>query len=194
MSAPQNGPMQVAAVILAAGASTRFGSPKQLARFGAGTMLEAVVAMAREAGLRPIILVLPPTIAAPRDAVPVVNARPEDGLSRSLRLGIEAVPAEVNAALVLLGDQPTVSLETIRLILAAPRGDRPIVAAVSAIGETAPPVLLMREAFGLAADATGDEGLRSILRERRDAVTTVAVGEHAPDVDTPADLAALRRR
>ena len=186
--------MQVAAVILAAGESKRFGSPKQLARFGAGTMLEAVVARAREAGLTPIILVLPPTIAAPPDAIPVVNGRPEDGLSRSLRLGIDAVPAEVNAALVLLGDQPTVSMETIRLILAAPRGGRQIVAAVSAIGGTAPPVLLMREAFGIVAEATGDEGLRSILRERREAVTTVEVGEHAPDVDTPADLAALRRR
>ena len=185
--------MQVAAVILAAGASVRFGSPKQLAPFGAGTMLDAVVAQARRAGLSPIILVLPPGVAAPPEVVPVVNPRPEDGMSRSLRLGVEAVPAEVGAALIMLGDQPTLSTRTIRLVLDAAAGDRPIVAP-SAAGGTAPPVLLMREAFGIVAEATGDEGLRSILRERREAVTTVEVGEHAPDIDTPADLDALRRR
>lgn len=186
--------MQVAAVILAAGASARFGSPKQLAPFGAGTMLEAVVARAHEAGLDPVIVVLPPGVASPPDAVPVVNANAAEGLSRSLRLGIAAVPAETDAALIMLGDQPTVSADVIRLVLAAGRGDRPIVAAVDRAGETAPPVLLMRESFGIVAEATGDEGLRSILRDRRDAITTVEVGEHVPDVDTPTDLDALRRR
>lgn len=190
----QNGPVQVAAVVLAAGESKRFGAPKQLARFGVGTMLEAVVARAREAGLDPVIVVLPPGVASPPDTVPIVNARAAEGLSRSLRLGIEAVPAEADAAVILLGDQPTVPAHVIALIVDAARADRPLVAAVNTTGELAPPVLLMRDAFGLVADATGDEGLRSILRERREALTTVEVGEHPPDVDTPADLAQLRRR
>ena len=57
--------MKTAAVILAAGASTRFGSPKQLARIGGRTLVEQVVATARAAGLDPIVAVLPPGIDAP---------------------------------------------------------------------------------------------------------------------------------
>src|SRR5688500_6365417 len=112
--------MQVAAVILAAGASTRFGSPKQDAPVGSGTMLAAVADLARAAGLSPVIVVVPPSRAVRPDVVPVINADPAAGLSRSLRLGLAAVPAELGAAVVLLGDQPTLQVSTIRSLLSAP--------------------------------------------------------------------------
>jgi len=182
--------MQVAAVILAAGASARFGSPKQLARIGDGTMLEAVAAIARTAGLGPIVAVVPPGIAVPADVVPVVNGRPEDGMSRSLRLGLSAVPAEASAAMILLGDQPTVSPATLVQLLDA-RGERPIVAA-RAGGLLAPPLLLERRSFAMAEAATGDHGLRDLIRGSRHLVTPIEVGEHAPDVDTPEDLERVR--
>jgi CTP:molybdopterin cytidylyltransferase MocA len=182
--------MQVAAVVLAAGASSRFGSPKQLARIGDKTMLEAVAATAHEAGLDPVIAVVPPALAVPPDVVPEINDRPADGMSRSLRLGLAAVPAEVNAAVVLLGDQPTLSAATIRLLLEAAGPARQVVAA-TADGRIGPPVLVRREAFALAQDVIGDEGLRTILARNADLVTTVDIGEHVPDVDTPADLARL---
>lgn len=181
--------MQVAAVILAAGASTRFGSPKQDAPVAGGTMLEAVAHLARAAGLSPVIAVVPPGRAVPPDLVPVINADPAAGLSRSLRLGLSAVPAELSAAVVLLGDQPTLPLGTIRSLLAAPT-DLPIVAAL-AEGRTAPPVLLRRDAFALAAEARGDEGLRSVLEAHPELVHRVEVGTHPPDVDTPTDLARI---
>lgn len=183
--------MQVAAVILAAGASTRFGSQKQLARLASGrTMLEEVVEIARAAGLDPIIAVVPPGLAVPPDVVPERNSAPEAGISHSLRLGLGAVPAEVAAAVILLGDQPTVRPEVIGTILAAARGDRPVVAA-HASGRSGPPVLIMRPGFDLADQARGDEGLRSIVAASPELVTSVEVGQHAPDVDTPGDLAAL---
>jgi CTP:molybdopterin cytidylyltransferase MocA len=183
--------MQVAAVILAAGASRRFGSPKQRARLGSGsTMLEAVVDLARGAGLDPIIAVVPPGFALPADVVPEINSEPAAGLSRSLRRGLAAVPPAVHAAIVLLGDQPTLSAAAIRAILAAARSDRPVVAA-QAGGLIGPPVLLARSAFVLADETTGDEGLRGVLGRHVEMVTTVEVGEHAPDVDTPADLARI---
>lgn len=186
----QNGPMQTAAVILAAGASTRFGSPKQRARIGERTMLELVTEVALGAGLEPVIVVVPPGLPVPPTVVPEINDAAAEGLSRSLRLGLAAVPVEVGSAVVLLGDQPTLAPATIRTLLAAARADRPVVAA-QADGRIGPPVLLRREAFALAEEASGDEGLRSILARHPELVTSVEVTEHAPDVDTPADLSRI---
>lgn len=186
----QNEPMQVAAVILAAGASTRFGSPKQMVRIGGRTMLQLVAETAREAGLAPVIAVVPPAMAVSPEIVPVINDAPGDGLSRSLRLGLAAVPAEADAAIVLLGDQPTLTAASVRAVLAAARGDRPVVAA-QAGGRLAPPILLVRDAFRLADRAVGDEGLRTILAENPELVTAVEISEHVPDVDGPEDLASL---
>lgn len=186
----QNGPMQTAAVILAAGASTRFGSMKQLAPFRAGTMLGAVITLARDAGLGPIIAVLPPGVAPPSDVIAVVNDRPSAGISRSLQLGIRAVPEGVAAAVILLGDQPTTSVDAIRAVMGAERDGRPV-AAARADGRTGPPVLLLREAFGLAEEATGDLGLAPLLRTHRERVAPVDIGRHAPDVDTRGDMERL---
>ncbi|MDQ3690420.1 MAG: nucleotidyltransferase family protein, partial [Chloroflexota bacterium] len=182
--------MKTAAVILAAGASTRFGSPKQLAPIGNTTMLEAVVAVARNAGLDLVIAVTPPGLVVSPGVVPVINDAPEDGLSRSLRIGLAAVPADVDAALILLGDQPTVAFSTVRAVLANAGTGPPMVAA-RADGRLGPPVLLRREAFPTADAVAGDEGLRTILIEHADLVAAVDIEHHAPDVDTPADLAAL---
>jgi molybdenum cofactor cytidylyltransferase len=136
---------------------------------------------------------VPPRLSLPAapgvELVRVPNPKPKLGMSHSLRLGLAAVPAAADAAVILLGDQPTVPLATITAVLGA-RGSRPLVAA-SAGGRLAPPVLVERSHFHLADATAGDVGLRQILAARRDEVTTVEVGAHVADVDTPADLAAL---
>jgi CTP:molybdopterin cytidylyltransferase MocA len=181
---------RVAGVILAAGASTRFGSPKQLARVGDRTMLERVADVARASGLAPIVAVVPSGIRVPQGTLAIVNDRPEEGLSRSLRLGIAALPADADAAVILLGDQPTVTAATIAALLSKAHGERPVVATRSG-GHVGPPVLLRREAFGLVEEASGDEGLGPVLARNADLVTHLDVAAHAPDVDTPADLEAI---
>ncbi len=181
--------MRIAAVILAAGSSTRFGSPKQVARFGNTTMLDAVVIIARSADLDPIIVVGRPDAVLPDEVTLIPNDAPELGLSRSLRLGLQAVPASVDAALILLADQPTLPLATVVAVLRA-RGPRPIVAA-SAHGLLAPPVLVERSHFHFADELRGDIGLRGVLSKQAELVTAVEVEAHAPDVDTPADLERL---
>ena len=184
--------MKTAAVILAAGASTRFGSPKQLARLDGRTMVETVIDVAAAAGLVPLIAVVPSELTLPESVVRAVNDEPAAGMSRSLRLGLAAIPADVDAAMILLGDQPGIRVEVLRSLLRkATRTDRPVVAAC-AEGRMGPPVLLRRPAFGLAVEVTGDAGLRRILETHPEMVCAVEVGEHAPDVDTPADLAALQ--
>jgi CTP:molybdopterin cytidylyltransferase MocA len=184
--------MQPAAVILAAGVSKRFGRPKQLAPFDGGTLLGAVVAVARRARLEPVIAVVPREVPVSPGVIRVDNHEPDAGLSRSLQLGLAAVPAHVDAAVILLGDQPTVAPGLLRRLVAS-RGPRPIVAATSD-GLAAPPILLERSAFGLAEGATGDRGLRNLLRAQPQLVRGVEVVRHAPDVDEPADLAALAER
>jgi molybdenum cofactor cytidylyltransferase len=193
MTEPPPGPIPatsgVAAVILAAGASTRFGSSKQLARVGEGTMLQAVVAIAGEAGLHPILAVVPSGLDLPPDVVPVRNDEPARGMSRSLQLGIGALPPEVTAVIVLLGDQPTMPVASVRAVVAA-RGTHPIVAA-SADGLALPPVLIERSAFGIVQALTGDIGLREIVRGNPAFVQTVSLETIPPDVDAPTDLELL---
>lgn len=185
---PMSGEQRIAAVILAAGASSRFGSPKQLARFDGRPMLGVVVETARRAGLDPLIVVAPSDLPLPDHAVGVPNDEPGAGLSRSLRMGLESVPPG-RPAIILLGDQPTVRAAHLGRLIAA-RGTHAVVA-TEAGGVLAPPVLLEPDAFDLADAITGDTGLRDILRGRRVEVASVEIVRHPPDVDVPADLDAL---
>jgi molybdenum cofactor cytidylyltransferase len=184
-------PMRIAALILAAGESSRFGSRKQEARIGGTTLLGAVIELAREAELHPVFAVVPPGLAVPADVVPVINDAPSDGISRSLTLGIAALPGDIEAAVILLGDQPTLPPASIRAVIDA-SGQRAVVA-VRGGSIVAPPVLLKREAFGLVDEARGDLGLAPVLAAHPDLVAFVEVGEHAPDIDTPEDLEAVAR-
>ena len=181
----------VGAIVLAAGASRRYGSPKQLVVLDGRTLLEHAIASAVAADLTPIVAVVPVWLSRPASLDDprvhwIRNAFPERGLSTSLRLGIETIAEHVSAVVILLGDQPRVPTMTIDAVLAA-RGQRPIVAAESE-GVLAPPVLIERTHFQLVEGLSGDIGLRQFLRDRPELVTKVPVRAHPPDVDSPADL------
>jgi CTP:molybdopterin cytidylyltransferase MocA len=181
----------VGAVILAAGSSRRYGSPKQLVVVDGMTLLEHAIETAAVAGLAPVAAVVPVWLSRPaRYDDPrlrwIRNAFPERGLSISLRLGLDALAGEVEAAVILLGDQPRLPRESIGGLLAA-RGDRPVVAS-RANGVLAPPVLIEASHFHLAAGLSGDVGLRQLLLDHPELVRTVEVGGHPRDIDTPEDL------
>lgn len=189
-------PHDIAGIVLAAGESRRYGAPKQLVVHDGRSLLEHVLARADEARLSPIVAVVPVWLTRPRsmDAERlrwVRNPHPERGMSHSLALAVAALPETVEAALILLGDQPTVSLETIHAVLAG-RGERPVTVA-RADGHDGPPLLLERSHFGLVTQASGDVGLRAVLAAHPELVCAVEVPAHAPDIDTPDDLAALGR-
>jgi molybdenum cofactor cytidylyltransferase len=184
----------VGAVVLAAGMSRRYGSPKQLAVVDGRTLLEHVIGAAGAAGLDPVVVVVPVWVSPPAgaDHLPlrwIRNPFPERGMSLSLRLGLGTFGPDTSAALILLGDQPGIEASTIMAVVLA-RGKRPVVAAL-ADGVLAPPVLIERTHFSLADGLAGDVGLRDLLRRNPDLVTGVPVSGHAADLDTPDDLGRL---
>ncbi|MDQ2854263.1 MAG: nucleotidyltransferase family protein [Chloroflexota bacterium] len=186
----------VGAVILAAGASRRYGSPKQLVVIDGRTLLEHAIEAAVTADLEPVVAVVPVWLPRPARTDSeqlrwVRNAFPERGMSLSLRLGFDALGNEVEAALAMLGDQGRIPAAMLAALLEA-RGDRPVISP-SAGGILAPPILLERSHFHLVEGLTGDIGLREVLASNRDLVRAVPVASHVPDLDTPDDLVRISR-
>jgi CTP:molybdopterin cytidylyltransferase MocA/SAM-dependent methyltransferase len=198
---PHLSPSSLAAVVLAAGAGSRFGGGKLLATIDGRPMLQHVVDRLAGAGVSDVVVVLGEDTVAIESAIAwrgerrIRNPDPARGLSSSLRLGIEALDASISRALIVLGDQPHVSAEAIRALLAVGvDADRPIAVPVYPGDGGRNPVLIDRTAFGLVAEATGDRGLGPVLAAHPELVREVPVtppGAGNPDVDTRADLVAL---
>lgn len=193
--------MSAAGLILAAGSSSRFGSAKALAKLEGRPLLQHVLDAAAAAELMPVIVVLGDGAAAIEGGIRwrterrIRNPDPARGLSSSLRdgLGDLASMAPQTDAVILLGDQPRTSPAVIRaLVEAADQTDRPLVAPRYASGGGSNPVFIRRDAFAIAGEAEGDRGLGPILAARAELVTWIDIEGSNPDVDTPADLIALR--
>jgi molybdenum cofactor cytidylyltransferase len=195
--------MSVVGVVLAAGASSRFGSPKLLATLDGRPVLQHTLDAVAASGLDEVVVVLGAEAEAVESAIAwraerrVVNERPQDGLSSSLRVGLDAaveIPG-ADAVLVILGDQPLVRPTAVRAIVdaaASPETAGAWFVRARYPADTAPnPVLVRRAAWALAAGLDGDYGLGQLLASRPDTVIEVSVDGANPDVDTPADLAAL---
>ena len=192
---------RIAAVVLAAGAGSRFGGGKLLAPLDGRPILQHVLDRVAAAGIDEVIVVVgddAPALGSAiawRDEVRVTNPDPARGLSSSLQVGIGALDHAVDAALILLGDQPRVPLEAIRALLETGAHDeQPIVVPAYPGDGGRNPVLLGRAAFGLVAEASGDRGLGPLLAQRPDLVREVPVATSDganPDVDTRADHIAL---
>lgn len=192
--------MTVAALVLAAGASSRFGSPKALALFEGRPLLEHVLDAVREAGIDEIVVVLGHAADEIEDGIDWLSERrvrnPDPRhLSSSLQVGIAAVSEidpPVKGVVIALGDQPRTRPEVIRALIGAARTtDRPVVIPHYSDGGGANPVFVRASAFELVDEATGDRGLGPMLSEDPDMVLEVAVSGSNPDVDTPADLVEL---
>ena len=188
--------MRTVAIVLAAGSGSRFGGGKMLARIGDLPILQHVLDRVAQAGIEDVVVVLGVDAPAIEQAIRwrserrVRNPAPERGLASSLHIGIAAIDPVVDAALILLGDQPLVAPGTIRALLDAPvEPKRPIVAATYRADRGRNPILVRREAFDLTTQAAGDRGMGPILEAHPELVAELQVGVDNPDVDTPDDLA-----
>jgi molybdenum cofactor cytidylyltransferase len=195
--------LRLGAIVLAAGAGSRFGGGKLVASLDGRPILQHVLDTLLL--VRPVmtVVVVPPDIDALagvewRGELRVVNPDPGLGLSSSLRLGIAAVADthDINGAFILLGDQPRTALSTLAALASAARDvvsdEVEAVVPRYADGGGANPVLLLSAGFPLVALAVGDHGLGGLLAARPDRVLTVPLPGANPDVDTLKDLKALR--
>lgn len=197
MSAERTGP--VAGVLLAAGTSSRMGRDKMLVEVGGESLLRGAARRAADAGLDPVLVVLGEgrvDHAGELDGLAVTviaNDDPEAGKSRSMKLGIGAVPDDAAAAVVMLADMPLVTAEMIATLIDRYRaGEAPIVASV--YGDVhAPPVLYDRSKFGELLAMQGRGCGKAVVKANADVVETVEWPEKAlTDVDRPDDLARVR--
>lgn len=180
----------VGAVVLAAGTSSRLGRPKQLLPLDGRPVLQHVVDATAAAGFAEIVVVLghaardvERALTLPPAARVVVNDDYARGQSTSLRAGLRALGRRVDAAAILLGDQPRLAPEVVRAVVEAhARGDADVVRP-SYRGVPGHPVVAARSAWPALMEATGDAGARSVMG--RVDVRTVDVDMDAPaDVDT----------
>lgn len=184
---------EVAAVVLAAGSSTRMGRNKMLLELDGESVVRRAVKVALAADLAPVLVVTGhqrEQVAAQLDGLAcslIHNHEHETGIHTSVRGGIDALPAATPAAIVMLADMPFVSEAMLRALVAAYRdGDAPLV--ISTYGEVnAPPMLYDRSLFDELRVMQRRCG-REVIRRHRDEAQTMGWPTKAlADLDTPED-------
>lgn len=187
----------VAAIILAAGRSSRMAPRNKLLEPVGGKPIVAKVAdIALASGAGPIIVVTgfeAPRIAAVlsgRKLTMVHNASFQDGLSSSLRVGLSALPPDSDGTLILLGDMPGIEDAVLGALMAAFTGSDAICVPVHR-ARRGNPVLFGRRYFAEMMRISGDEGAKQLLARHKERVIEVEVGTDSifVDIDTPVDLA-----
>ena len=191
---------KIAALVLAAGRSSRMGSNKLLEAVGGQPMIRHAVAAA-VAVADPVIVVTGNEGAKVRAALAdftdvqfVENPYYSNGLSASLIYGINALPAESDGVLVLLGDMPGVDAALLERLFAAfdPGAGRAIIVPVHD-GQRGNPLLWGRQHFDALRGLTGDTGARALLETNPVFAVEASMGA-LTDLDTPEALAAWRSR
>ena len=196
--------MKVAAIVLAAGRSSRMAPRNKLLELVEGKPIVARVAEAAlGSGARPIIVVTgfeaPRVEQALRDLkVTIVhNASYAEGLSASLRTGLRALPADAGGALILLGDMPEIESGDLEALMAAFAADaRQAICVPVRDGRRGNPVLWGAAYFAEMMMISGDRGAKQLMARQQERVTEVAIASDGifADVDTPSDLARLKAR
>ncbi|MGD8992818.1 MAG: nucleotidyltransferase family protein [Desulfobacterales bacterium] len=193
-----------AGIILAAGASTRFGQPKQLLQLNKRCLLEWVLQAAINARLKRIILVLGYAHRQIQQALGKklnhpklqikINPHYKDGQSGSLQTGLSCVKDTYPAAMFLLADQPLVDAATLNILLERFWSSPKNICVPSFAGRSGNPCIFSSYFYPQIMQIGGDIGARRIIQSNPEQVQEVQLqNPHIFwDVDTPADLLKIK--
>jgi molybdenum cofactor cytidylyltransferase len=185
-------------VLLAAGMSRRFGSPKLAAEAGGRTLLERAVEQLAALGMHRLIVVVGPGFANDLPVLPsagatvVRNAAPAEGLASSIRVGLREVGRQAEAVLLCLADQVALTTTDYRQLIEQWRVRPQQPAAAFYRSQPGVPAIFPRSWFDDLNALTGDRGAGVLLRSRAGEISGVPLPAAEFDVDTPADLERYR--
>ena len=189
----------VTGLVLAAGGSKRLGQPKQLLPYGSATLLDRVLDTGRSCPFDQLLCVIGGAAEAVRatvrlDGVEVVENRDfGEGCSSSIAAALGAVDARSEALVLMLGDQPGVTVETVTKLIAG-RGEAPIAACAYEDGR-GHPLAFSRALFPELRTLHGDKAVWKLLDQHADEAVDVPMGSAIPpDIDTWEDYRALQGR
>ncbi len=191
--------LKIVGIILAAGLSKRMGVVKSLLPWGESFLLDRVIVNAYQSELAGLIVVLgheAETISKKvdfKDSKVIINPDYSTGQSSSLRVGLDGVPADVDGALFLLGDQPFVGSKIINSLIRAFQKQSSSLIIPTCQGKRGNPVLAHRRVFKMIQGITGDTGPRVLFNSLKEQIQEVEVFDPAIhlDVDTIEDYRRL---
>lgn len=184
----------VYAVILAAGASSRLGSPKQLLEWRGRTLLEATLDSACSLLPGRVMVVLGASAEKIQEKVAldrvkvVINPNWQSGISSTIRIGIEALPENAEAALMLLSDQPLIGYRAMQNVLTQWQTEPSRIAASQYHDTVGVPALFPSAFFDALRSLRGDRGAKSLLLQFEDKLQKIPLPEAELDIDTREDF------
>ena len=191
----------VGLIILAAGASTRMGTPKQLLAYRGCTLIRHIIEVAIASYCQPIAVVLGANAERIKPEISqlpiqiVENQQWEEGMSTSIRVGLEALLAmnpNLDAVAIALCDQPFVSSQMLDRIVEAYRFTGKPIIACEYSGTLGVPVLFSRALFSELMALKSTEGAKKLIKKHIHQVFSVPFPEGAIDIDTPKDYEQLQ--
>lgn len=194
----------IAAIILAAGRSSRMGTQKLLLPWAGKTFIEHIVDQVASAGLQPILVVIGGDAAADVLAIEKVlsgrqiklvhNPDRDAEMLSSVRCGLKAVPADCEAALIFLGDQPTVRPELIQQLLQSFRTTGRGIVLPKYGDKHGHPALISARYFAEILTEYDGVGLRGLMASHTDDIQEISVSDPnvIADINLPEDYARLR--
>ena len=194
---------KIAALILAAGKSSRLGQPKQLLRYRNSTLMEHAISNAWEAGCKPVITVLGAyakeiqQVLDPGTTDILVNENWANGLGNSISTGVQHLRAnypDVDAVLLMLCDQPFIGADHLGRLCDKLNGDACLIAATAyPEGKRGAPSVFHKDLFAQLVQLNDDRGAQGIISACKNVATIAAPGKHK-DIDTPEDLNRLNEQ